>query len=175
MDSRSLRQSAGTRHGVATLLGDRGGLFGKNWTASRPMVVVPGLHKLVAMPKLELRPEPTSPGLARGFVRRVLAAAGIDPLTTEDAALLATELVTNSVIHASTDITLAVDVEAGAVHIGVTDASRAQPVLREQNQEATTGRGLHLLDRVASEWGVVYASGTKTVQFSLSTDLATPR
>ena len=131
--------------------------------------------KLVAMPTLELRPEPTSPGIARGFVRRVLGAAGIDPLTTEDAALLATELVTNSVIHASTDITLDVVVEAGAVRIGVTDASRAEPVLRKQDHDATTGRGLHLLDKVATEWGVIYASGTKTVQFSLAIDLATPR
>jgi len=142
--------------------------------ASRPMVVVPGPHRLVAVPTLELRPNPTSPGLARGFVRRVLGDAGIDPLTTEDAALLATELVTNSVIHASTDITLEVVVEAGAVRIGVTDASRAGPVLREQDQDATTGRGLHLLDKVATEWGVVYAGKTKTVRFSLVTDLAGP-
>lgn len=126
------------------------------------------------MPKLELRPDPTSPGLARRFVRSVLADAGIDPLIIEDAALLATELVTNSVIHASTDITLEVVVENGAVQIGVTDGSRAQPVLREENHEATTGRGLQLLDKVATEWGVIYAGATKTVQFSLVSDLAGP-
>jgi anti-sigma regulatory factor (Ser/Thr protein kinase) len=126
------------------------------------------------VPTLKLRPNPTSPGLARGFVRRVLADAGIDPLTTEDAALLTTELVTNSVIHANTDITLEVMAEAGAVRVGVTDASVAPPVLREQNHDATTGRGLHLVDQVATEWDVVYSAKTKTVRFSLVTDSAGP-
>lgn len=122
------------------------------------------------MAKLELLPNPTSPGLARGFVRRVLGEAGVDQLTTEDAALLATELVTNSVIHASTDITIDVVVEDGAVCVGVTDASNAAPVLRDQDEKATTGRGLQLVDRVATEWSVVYSENSKTVQFCLVTD-----
>ncbi|MEX2654947.1 MAG: ATP-binding protein [Acidimicrobiia bacterium] len=127
------------------------------------------------MESLKLRPDPTSPRLAREFVRRVLGDAGVDRLTTEDAALLATELVTNSVIHAETDITVDVEAEAGAVRIGVTDGSGAEPVLREQDQNATTGRGLQLVDRVATSWSVVFADTTKTVQFSLVTDLAGPR
>ncbi len=139
---------------------------------SRPIAVVSGPLRLVAMATLELLPNPTSPGLARGFVRRVLGDAGVDQLTTEDAALLATELVTNSVIHASTDITLNVVVEGGAVRVGVTDASEGEPVLRDQNEEATTGRGLQLVDRVATEWSVVYAENSKTVHFSLATDPA---
>jgi anti-sigma regulatory factor (Ser/Thr protein kinase) len=143
--------------------------------ASRPMAVVLGPLRLVTVATLELLPNPTSPGLARGFVRRVLSQAGIDRLTTEDAALLATELVTNSVIHASTDIILDVIVEDGAVRVGVTDASDVEPVLREQDQEATTGRGLQLVDRVATAWSVVYAENSKTVQFSLVTDLAGPQ
>lgn len=126
------------------------------------------------MASLELRPTPGSPGLARQFVRRVLGDAGVDRLTTEDAALLATELVTNSVIHASTDITLEVAVEPGSVRIAVTDAGTGEPVLREQDQDATTGRGLHLVDRVATEWDVVYADRTKTVQFFLVTNIAVP-
>jgi phosphoserine phosphatase RsbU/P len=138
------------------------------------MAVVPGPLRLVAVAKLELLPNPTSPGLARGFVRRVLGDAGVDRLTTEDAALLATELVTNSVIHASTPITLDVVVSEGAVRVGVTDASDTEPVLREQDREATTGRGLHLVDSVATEWSVVYAENSKTVQFSLDTNLARP-
>jgi phosphoserine phosphatase RsbU/P len=138
------------------------------------MAVVPGPLRLVAVAKLELLPNPTSPGLARGFVRRVLGDAGVDRLTTEDAALLATELVTNSVIHASTPITLDVVVSEGAVRVGVTDASDTEPVLRDQDHEATTGRGLHLVDSVATEWSVVYAENSKTVQFSLDTTLARP-
>ncbi len=137
---------------------------------SPPLAVFSGPHRLVAVATLELLPNPTSPGLARGFVRRVLGDAGVDQLTTEDVALLATELVTNSVIHASTDITLNVVVENGAVRVGVTDASDAVPVLRDQDEEATTGRGLQLVDRVATEWSVVYAENSKTVQFFLITD-----
>ncbi len=127
------------------------------------------------MPSLELSPDPASPRAARQFVARILADAGVDPLTIEDAALLATELVTNSVIHANTDLTLEVSAEAGAVHIAVTDADSGQPVLRRQNKSATTGRGLYLVDRVATEWGVVYGENRKTVRFSLATGLAEAR
>lgn len=129
----------------------------------------------MAVETLKLPPDPTSPGLARRFVRRVLGEAGIDRLTTEDAALLATELVTNSVIHASTDMTIDVEVDTGAVRIAVTDANGDEPVLRELDQDATTGRGLQLVERVATEWSVVYGDTTKTVRFSLITDLARPR
>jgi anti-sigma regulatory factor (Ser/Thr protein kinase) len=123
------------------------------------------------MPSLELSPDPTSPRVARNFVRAVLAESNVDRSTIEDAALLATELVTNSVIHASTDITLDVAVDAGAVHIAVTDSDMGKPVLQDQNNDATTGRGLFVLDRVASEWDVVYGASSKTVRFSLTNDL----
>lgn len=128
----------------------------------------------MTLPTLELLPDPVSPRLARGFVRRVLGDAGIDALTIEDAALLVTELVTNSVLHASTDITLDVVVESGSIRVGVTDALDAGPVLREQDQDATTGRGLYLVDKVATAWSVVYAKNSKTVEFSLTTLLADP-
>lgn len=120
------------------------------------------------MPSLELSPDPDSPGLARRFVTRVLREWNVGISTIEDAALLATELVTNAVIHARTPIRLDIGLEGDMIRVAVSDSDAGRPVLRQQNREASTGRGLYVLDQLAADWEVIYGDGSKTVTFSLA-------
>ena len=77
----------------------------------------------------------------------------------EDAKLLLSEVVTNAVRHAASPrgakIGLAVSVMGDAVRAEVTDAGHGfEPVPRGTPRDAVGGWGLHLVDRIATRWGV---------------------
>lgn len=124
------------------------------------------------MPTLELKPEPVSPGKARGFVRRLMDEWGIDSGVADDAELLVTELVTNSIIHARSPVRVEVEAGDGQLEVQVSDESTRQVQLRLPSSDAVTGRGVHLLDQIASDWEVLPRAGGKTVRFRLTTSAA---
>jgi serine phosphatase RsbU (regulator of sigma subunit)/anti-sigma regulatory factor (Ser/Thr protein kinase) len=86
----------------------------------------------------------------------------------EDALVVVSELVTNAVVHAGTDVELTCHLEeSGALVVEVLDhhPSRAP---RDGEAEAAYetpeyGRGLRLVARLAESWGVTYRRGAKTV------------
>jgi anti-sigma regulatory factor (Ser/Thr protein kinase) len=116
---------------------------------------------------LELPPAAASVRDARHFVVELLEEWDLDALV-ETAALLTSELVTNSVLHARTAITVRVEREAGGIAISVTDGSRYGPRRRRHAATATTGRGLDLLERLADSWEVLPAEHGKTLRFVLT-------
>jgi anti-sigma regulatory factor (Ser/Thr protein kinase) len=116
---------------------------------------------------LRLPPTARSTTQARRFVLSALEEWGFDSLS-DTAALLTSELVTNSVLHARTDVEVSVRQLDGGVSIEVTDGSRRAPVRRIQDGEATTGRGVDLLQQLAGTWDVTLHPAGKTVRFSLS-------
>jgi len=98
------------------------------------------------------------------------AGMGID--TIETAALLATELAANAVIHTSSpSYTLDVDVDLTRVHIEIGDTDDRFPLrpLREP-ADAESGRGLQLVDALSARWGVRSADAGKVVWFDLPVD-----
>jgi len=107
---------------------------------------------------------------ARRLVATTLHDWGYDGLV-ETARLLTSELVTNAVLHARTEMTVAVEDVGGAARVSVTDASPVPPSLRHHSPTATTGRGLRLLDQLAREWSVDESNGGKTVWFTLADDV----
>ncbi len=111
------------------------------------------LTTLQAASSITLPPDPASVRRARQFI-----AAQLDDLAAADLVdtiiLSVSELVTNAILHARGDIVLAVDLEPGKVRIEVTDESSQLPVQRGGVEEATSGRGLELVDALASSWGV---------------------
>ena len=115
---------------------------------------------------LELRRLPSAAAEARHFVTRALRRWGLEPLIA-DAELLASELVTNAVLHAHTDVTVTVAVADGTAEVGVTDRSVDLPEQRDVGWQAEGGRGLRLVDGVAREWGVTHLSHGKQVWFRL--------
>lgn len=116
--------------------------------------------------RLGLRPVPASAGLARRFVARTLAGWGRDDVS-DDVTLLVSELVTNAVLHARSDLLLVVVSERGRLRVEVQDASPAAPVPRAAAADAMTGRGMALVENLSAEWGVRRTSGGKGVWFTL--------
>lgn len=112
--------------------------------------------------ELALPATATSPSRARSFVASALASWG---LTDADDVLLAvSELVTNALLHARTEMTVRVtDCGGDAVLVAVSDGSVVAPRGRRFTVESGTGRGLRLLDSLAEEWGVETRDGGKTV------------
>ena len=91
--------------------------------------------------------------MRRQLTREQLAASCPDE-AIEVAALLVTELVSNAMLHARTDIVLMVDVTPGRVILRVRDGSDATPVQQGYGVDAATGRGIALVEQLASAWGV---------------------
>ncbi|WP_437104959.1 SpoIIE family protein phosphatase [Streptomyces sp. enrichment culture] len=112
---------------------------------------------------------PLAPGSARALVRAALAEApGVPARLADDAMAVVSELVTNAVVHAGTDVHVEWRLEeSGAFVIEVCDRhpSRAP---REAGGEAPYdtpeyGRGLRLVATLSESWGVTYRAGAKTV------------
>lgn len=117
---------------------------------------------------------PASAGAARRTIRAAIeAAAPVE--VVETAELLVSEVVTNAVVHAATDITLVVAVlPEGRVRVEVSDGSRHAPSRRDYEPTATTGRGLRLLEELADRCGTARSSTGKTVWFEVAPDRTGP-
>jgi len=126
-----------------------------------------------AVVTLDLPPEPTSATVARQVTRKHLAVA-CPSEAVEVAALLVTELVSNAVLHARTAIVLAVDCIPGRVSIRVADRSAALPRHRMYGNNASTGRGIALVDELASAWGVERSAHGKEVWCEIAYPVTEP-
>ncbi|MGZ8766185.1 MAG: ATP-binding protein [Acidimicrobiia bacterium] len=109
-----------------------------------------------------------SPGVARRFVGAVLRRWQTDSATVEDAQLLVSELVTNAVVHASSEVRLSVSVRGERLRVEVADRDSRLPRMRAVESESTEGRGLGIVDGVADAWGSDSRPGGKAVWFELA-------
>ena len=114
----------------------------------------------------DLPPQATSAGRARRVVAEVLEEAGLEELA-DVAVLLVSELVTNAVLHAGSEVGLTVAADDGSLRVEVRDGSSISPGIRHYEDEATTGRGVGLVELLAADWGVQAEPGGKTVWFTL--------
>lgn len=128
-------------------------------------------------------PEPSAAAEARRFVRETLRSWGVPGSSSQasalvdDAVLLTSELVTNAVVHAGTQILLSCRMVPGGVEVAVTDRHPARalstelPAVAEMAPaERTSGRGLMLPSALASAWGVAYNRAAKVVWFRIALD-----
>jgi serine phosphatase RsbU (regulator of sigma subunit)/anti-sigma regulatory factor (Ser/Thr protein kinase) len=113
---------------------------------------------------------PLAPGSARALVQAALAEApGVSPRLVDDALAVVSELVTNAVVHAGTDVDVDWRLEetgAFVVEVGDRHPSRApRDALGGDGSYDTAeyGRGLRLVTTLAESWGVTYRAGAKTV------------
>jgi anti-sigma regulatory factor (Ser/Thr protein kinase) len=109
-----------------------------------------------------LAPHPTAPRAARDLVSRTLLEWRLSQQIT-DACLVVSELVTNAIIHAGTDIDLTLAEHRGSVRLAVRDHSHALPG-EQPGRSDQCGRGLGIVAELASSWGVLpHADGGKVV------------
>lgn len=117
-----------------------------------------------------LPPEPTSSRACRRFLATTLDEWGADQFADE-ALLLVSELVTNAILHAGTeiDVTLRLDDDGRVLRVEVRDGNPRLPAVRRYSVLSGTGRGLALVDSTASSWAVEPARSLdgKTVWFEL--------
>jgi anti-sigma regulatory factor (Ser/Thr protein kinase) len=114
----------------------------------------------------ELGSSPDAVPESRTFVSTALRRWGLEELVM-DAELLTSELVTNALVHARTEVQVAVAVADGVAEIGVTDGAPGVPEQRISSYPSEGGRGLRLVDAVAQEWGVANVGSGKQVWFRL--------
>ena len=109
---------------------------------------------------------PRSVSVARHAVRAALAPIAAPAEVTEDVLLLVSELVTNAILHAGTDVRVAATVAPGRVLVAVSDDDPEHaPHRPDRGQMATSGRGIGLVDLLASDWGVEVGPRSKVVWF----------
>ncbi|NUK00366.1 ATP-binding protein [Streptomyces lunaelactis] len=110
-------------------------------------------------------PVPHSPravSVVRGRVRAVLAEWGLPPDVTMDAVLVASELLTNALVHALPPATLRlswvrVD-ERRALRVEVTDTGRALPA-RQSTDPDEHGRGIAIVTALSARCGIHVHTG----------------
>jgi anti-sigma regulatory factor (Ser/Thr protein kinase) len=99
-------------------------------------------------------PAPEEVTAARRALDRWLLTRGVDEDLRDAVLLVATELVANAVQHARSGFTLAAEMlDDGAVRIDVFDRDTRLPVAGLADEDATGGRGLHLVSTLATDWG----------------------
>jgi anti-sigma regulatory factor (Ser/Thr protein kinase) len=106
---------------------------------------------------------------ARLFIRGRLDSWGRQDVV-EAAELLTNELVTNSILHAGTDIVVEATHEPNVIRIEVSDFDRGDVARRRGALDDERGRGLELVDALARSWGVVRRPSGKTVWFEVGID-----
>ena len=116
---------------------------------------------------------------SRRIVAQALEEASLEDLIDE-ALLLVTELVTNAVVHAGTELELEISTDPDRLRVEVSDRSPGTlPSVQEAPSETREGgRGIFLLDALATEWGTRHFGTGKSVWFQLGparTRMSAPR
>ncbi|HEX3621588.1 MAG TPA: ATP-binding protein [Acidimicrobiales bacterium] len=116
-----------------------------------------------------LNPHPTSVGAARRFVRDVLMSRQVADGVVHTVELLTSEVVTNAIVHGRSGPQLVVRVCDGVVRVGVRDTSPEPPVRRLSRLDDPSGRGVVIVEELASAWGVERErGGGKQVWFEVA-------
>jgi anti-sigma regulatory factor (Ser/Thr protein kinase) len=110
--------------------------------------------------------DPTSPRRSRRLAQSALE-GWCDPGVLADVELLITELVTNGVQHAASDVDVRIAVGATMVRVEIGDRSPTEPVTRTTKPNEPGGRGMHIVEKVASRWGVDLRRTGKCVWFEV--------
>ena len=114
----------------------------------------------------DIAPDPTAPAQARRLVDEMMKLWDCDD-PDDVAILLTSELITNVVRHARTNLRLEVSLRAMTLRIAATDEIPAPPQLRPMDTDSEGGRGLALINSLAHQWGITPRERGKTVWFEV--------
>jgi anti-sigma regulatory factor (Ser/Thr protein kinase) len=113
-----------------------------------------------------------APQSARAFLRAALQTWKLDGFG-EVTELLTDELVANVVRHVGSPMTLRATSEGATLRIEVDDPSTEAPVLHHPDAGDGSGRGILLVDALATQWGAEIHDDGKTVWFEIDVSTAT--
>lgn len=123
----------------------------------------PGGGRLPRSIELELREGREPARRARAFCHGVLSTWQVPDHKREDIVLVVSELVTNAILHGGAAEQLRLRRTARRVVIEVFDNGPRMPHPRAADLKAESGRGLHLVARLADRWGARPVRGGKAV------------
>lgn len=131
------------------------------------VATVPALATVGKVTRLGLPANDNAAAMARRFVSASLP--DLDASHVADTAvLLASELVTNALLHGKASISIEVLGVTNGVRVAVTDEHPGLPALRPPSREDEHGRGLLLVEKLAARWGVDAHPPGKSVWFELT-------
>lgn len=155
-------------HAVTALLGGPSGHAAAGGFADDVTLLLVRLpDRPLATAIAELPAEPASVPAGRRFVTAALRDWACAHLT-DTAALLASELLTNAVVHGLGSVTLRLRRTDTEITVIVSDQGRYLPQPRLADPDDEAGRGLSLLEALAGSWGTRPTTTGKDVWFSLS-------
>jgi anti-sigma regulatory factor (Ser/Thr protein kinase) len=134
------------------------------------LAVAASAPEAVSRASVPLPADTTAPGQARRFLRDVLATWHVEVDIRDAAELCVSELVTNAVIHTATSAELTAELDGERLTVLVRDGGSTGTVHRTSEQDdplLVSGRGLILVDAVASAWAVEHGADGTTVWFEL--------
>jgi DNA-binding NarL/FixJ family response regulator len=102
---------------------------------------------------------------ARDFVRDLLGTQDAELVATVE--LLVSELVTNAVVHASSAPRVEVALDGDTARVQVYDDDPALPTAGEASTSSLGGRGLFLVEQLATRWGTEPHGDGKVIWFEL--------
>jgi len=103
---------------------------------------------------------------ARAHIRNVVSDLTRD--LADSAQLVATELLTNALLHGGGRATLRVTATEAGVRIAVHDFERRSPIVAVASDTSMTGRGLRLVAALSARWGVTAQQEGKEVWAELA-------
>lgn len=104
-------------------------------------------------------------GQARSTIRSLLDRA--TPEVRDVAVLLTNEIVTNAVVHGGGRFTLTAKLEYDTLRVAVRDASQAGPHVLAPSTQREHGRGMAIVEALATVWGTERGRAGKIVWFEL--------
>ena len=119
---------------------------------------------------VQLPGEPVAPREAREFLRQTLRSWEVEEETLEVAELCVSELVTNAVIHTGTAVELTAQLDREFLTVLVRDGGTTGSVQvpsDEADPLMISGRGLGLVDAVATAWAAETSADGTTVWFEV--------
>lgn len=117
---------------------------------------------------LAVNHDPANAAVVRHSIAADLADRAVTPDRIDDVVLVASELVSNAVVHspaqvAEGDLDVAWEVQPDCVVIKVVDTSPDLPHRRSSASTDTRGRGLSIVAALALDWGVTRTGSGKQV------------
>jgi DNA-binding NarL/FixJ family response regulator len=121
---------------------------------------------VLAVERQRFPSEVQSAGAARRFASTVLGTWGCEELT-DAVLLLVSELVTNAVIHAHSDVDVILRLRPSRVRVEIVDSASEYVQRRDAASDDQSGRGMALTEALAAAWGVDTLVAGKSVWFEV--------
>ncbi len=112
---------------------------------------------------------PTAAAEARRVVGDQARTWGVPEDTCDVAILLTSEVVTNGMMHGQARVALrTIALPASGLRVEVDDDGGGQPAVRDHCLEDEHGRGMAMVEMLATRWGWLPRDGGKTVWFEVA-------